>query len=451
MMTIPLRTALLTIAIVSSASAQPSAVAAVRGTAFDSIANAPLRGAVVQAALIDTSGRSAPRVFTATADEAGRYRIDSLPAGKFAIGFQHNSLSALGLESPLVAFQLAGTADMVIDLAIPGGATVRALQCPAGQAADGMLAGFVLDATRGATLTGSSVAVSWTEMTIADGKFQTVPRRVVSTAGDDGAYLACGMASGTPLNIEVTSAGYREVAGEITVPEGGALRRDFRLADSVGTRAVGVVAGQVNFADGAKVTSGNAAIPALGVDAAIVDGAFSIPGVQAGTWMLEARVIGYEPQSMLVDVVEGAPTSVPIKLGAKVQILDAVSVIGTPGRSLKTLSEIAERRKTSFGTFFMPGNSWLQTALYPADVLRAARGFTYISDRVVKARGCAYQSGKLVVYLDGNRFPLGFEELVNQLPVKDILAIEAYPDMLAVPAQWRTGDACAVVVVWSKR
>lgn len=54
-------------------------------------------------------------------------------------------------------------------------------------------------------------------------------------------------------------------------------------------------------------------------------------------------------------------------------------------------------------------------------------------------------------HLDGNRFPLGFEELVNQLPVKDILAIEAYPDMLAVPAQWRTGDACAVVVVWSKR
>lgn len=430
----------------ASAHAQPSASGSARGVVFDSVAGAPLRGAVVQAALVDSAGRNAPRVFTATTDESGRYRIDSLPSGKFAIGFQHNALSALGLESPLVAFQFAGAADMVIDLAIPGGATVRTLQCPAAPATDGMLAGFVLDASRGATLTGSSVEVSWVEMDVVEGRLQTVPRRVVSTVAEDGAYLACGMASGTPLNIEVASAGFRTVIGEISVPEGEAIRRDFRLADSAGARAVGAVTGQVTYADGRKVTSGNAGIPVLGVDASIVDGAFSIPGVQAGTWMLEARVIGYEPQSMLVDVVQGAPVSVPITLGAKVQLLDAVSVIGTPGRNLKTLSEIAERRRTSFGTVFLRGNSWLESALLPEDAIRTARGFTQM-----KPRGCEYQKGVIAVYLDGFRFPQGLGDVVNQVPMKDILAIEAYPDMMGVPPQWRTSDACAVIAVWSKR
>lgn len=438
------------LALAVSAHAQSPSVAAVRGTVFDSVANAPLRGAVVQAALIDSTGRSAPRVFSTTADDAGRYRIDSLPAGKFAIGFQHNSLSALGLESPLVAFQLAGTADMVIDLAIPGGATVRAVQCPGGQATDGMLAGLVLDASRGGTLVGATVAVSWVEMAVVGGTLRTVPRRIVSPVGDDGTYLACGIASGSALNVEVAMAGYRELIGEITVPDSGTLRRDFRLADTAGARGANAVGGRVTYANGDGVSSGRAAITALGMDVPIADGTFSIPGVPAGTWLLEARVIGYEPLAMLVDVVDGVPLQVPIKLGDKVQLLDAVNIVGQMSGSLKVLTEVAERGRTSFGTTFLPGNSWMQNALYPADVLRAARGFTYLSLDRVRARGCGHQSGKLIIYLDGNKFD-GMEAINNMVQMRDILAIEAYPDMIGVPAKWRTSDACAVIAIWTKR
>jgi hypothetical protein len=37
------------------------------------------------------------------------------------------------------------------------------------------------------------------------------------------------------------------------------------------------------------------------------------------------------------------------------------------------------------------------------------------------------------------------------VPVEDVLAVEAYPDVLSAPAQWRTNDACAVIAFWTRR
>jgi Carboxypeptidase regulatory-like domain len=419
----------------------------VHGVIYDSIAHAPLAGAVVQVAMID----SALRIFAAVADGEGRYRVEGLPAGRFGIGFQHSALSALGLEPPLRAFQLVGDASLVIDLAIPPGPQVRALKCNAatGDEHDGMLAGFVLDAAQGGTLANATVSVSWVEIAVVEGKLRTVPRRTVATVGDEGTYLLCGLASETALGIEIAKAGYRDIGGEITVPEGGVVRRDFRLADTAAVRGASAVTGRVRHSDGAVVPSGRVGISALSLDVPIENGAFSITGVPAGTWLLEARVIGYEPQSAFADVAEGAPATMTITLGQKVQLLDAVTVVGKMSGDLKTLSGIAERRRTSFGTVFMPGNSWLTSALYPADVLGAARGFTF-----GRARGCSGPGSAkkdIAVYLDGARFPPGLGELNTAVTMKDVLAIEAYPDVISAPFLWRTNDACAVIAVWTKR
>ncbi|MEO8333916.1 MAG: carboxypeptidase-like regulatory domain-containing protein [bacterium] len=424
----------------------------VRGVIYDSVAHAPLAGAVVQAAMVD----SALRAFTAVADAEGRYRIDGLPAGRFGIGFQHNALSALGLEAPLRAFQLVGGGSLVIDLAIPPGPQVRALKC-AGLSVDdrdGMLAGFVLDAAQGNTLPKATVSLRWTEIGVVEGTFRTVPRVTVATVGEEGTYLACGLASETPLGITIARAGYRDVEGEITVPDGGVARRDFRLADTAAVRGTGAVTGRVAHADGAPVASGRVSLSALGLDVPVEQGAFSIGGVPAGTWLIEARVIGFEPRDVFVDVAEGAPVPLSITLSQKVQLLDAVTVFGKPGGDIKTLSGIAERRRTSFGTVFLPDNEWLKSASYPTDVLRAARGFTYLSIDSVRARGCTGIGGtgkQIVVYVDGARFAGGLPDLLGSVLMRDVLAIETYPDVISAPALWRTNDACAVIAVWTKR
>src|SRR5512140_597755 len=122
----------------------------VNGIVYDSIAHTPLSGAVVQATLVDSSRKdsdavAAPRTFVAIADKSGHYRLTGLPAGRFAIGFQHDALNALGLESPLGAFELGADSSITMDLAIPSGAVVRARLCAnaADGSHDGMLAGFV--------------------------------------------------------------------------------------------------------------------------------------------------------------------------------------------------------------------------------------------------------------------------------------------------------------------
>ncbi len=425
----------------------------VSGTVYDSLARTSLAGAVVQVVQVDSA---ANRNFTAIADALGRYRVEGLPRGRYGIGFQHSALDALGMDSPLRAFQIGTDTTLVIDLAIPAGPQVRAERCPGGNAADGMLAGFVLDAARGSTVAGAIVSLGWVEVGMLNKKLQTIPRRLDVKVGDDGTYMACGLASETPLTLQVLSAGHRALLGEITVPEGSAVRRDFRLADTTAVTAGSAVVGRMVHADSQPVASGTASIAALELDAPVVNGAFTIANVPPGTWLVESRVIGYEPQTALVDVAEGAPAALRITVGNKVQVLDAITVRGKPNAEIKILDEIVKRNRASAGTLFMPGNVWLESAIYPADVLRAARGFTYLSMDEIKARGCAMVGGQgrgkgLAIYIDGGRYAGGFEELRTLINMRDVLAIEAYPDMISVPSQWRSIDTCAVIAVWTKR
>src|SRR5207253_4409114 len=115
----------------------------VTGTVFDSVAGQPLAGAIVQIVLADSTSRA----FSAVSNIAGRYRIRSLPSGRYAIGFQHRSLEALGLESPISAFELETDTSITVDLAIPSGRVVRARKCEraARDSMAGLLAGLVLD------------------------------------------------------------------------------------------------------------------------------------------------------------------------------------------------------------------------------------------------------------------------------------------------------------------
>ncbi|MEO7457247.1 MAG: carboxypeptidase-like regulatory domain-containing protein [Gemmatimonadaceae bacterium] len=442
----------LLLAATTMAHAQASQRRAVHGIVFDSIANAPLKGAVVQLVLADSSLRS----FAATSDSAGRYRIDSLPAGKFGIGFQHPSLVALGLEPPVRAFQLFADSSLTVDLAIPSGKQVRAMRCVDSTTivTDGMLAGYVLDGARGTTLADAMVVVSWVEIAPVNGKLQTLTRRVEAKVGDDGAFVACNLAGGTSLTLQVIRGGYREIVGELAIPESTTVRRDFFLADSAARTGRGLLGGRALHADGTPVASGHVLIPALDVDVPIENGSYSIGGIPAGTWAAEARVIGFQPMTFLVDVFESAQTTYAIALGPKVQLLDAVSVVGKASKDIRTLSDITTRGRASWGTQFLPGNSWLASATFPSDPLRAARGFVYSDMDSVTARAClgqGMQGKRMVIYLDGDRMPLGLSQVRETVPMKDILAIEAYSDWMSIPPIWRTSDACAVIAFWTKK
>lgn len=446
-----LRVALFAPLTVVTASAQSATSgASVSGTVFDSVARVPLRGAVVQVVKVDSAGSTVASTsnFAAIADADGHYRISGLPRGTYGIGFQHSALTALRLESPLRGFRVASDTGLTIDLAIPKGAVVRGALCRNVSDVDGVLAGVALRGSQGTALAGATVVLGWVEVAVVEGRFRTVPRRVTAVAEEDGSFVACALASATPLTVAVSRSGYRDIIGEITVPAGDVLRRDFRLADTTSGAATGVITGRLLHADGGMVASGQVSVAALELDAPVLNGAFSLGGLPTGTWSVEARVIGYEPQLAFVDVVEGAPATLQMTVGPKVQVLDAINIVGKPSHDLKVLNEVAARRRTAAGSVFLPGNVWLESADTPVDVLRAARGFI-----LGGPRGCGEQGSKLkhlAVYLDGLPFEAGLQEIGNLVPMRDILAIEAYPDAHSVPAIWRATNVCALVAVWTK-
>jgi hypothetical protein len=127
------------------------------------------------------------------------------------------------------------------------------------------------------------------------------------------------------------------------------------------------------------------------------------------------------------------------------------------------------------GTLITADNPSVRSSTYATDALRVARGFTWKSPTRVTTRGTSGMGPKsaiceslpssdsimprgrgtlrkvVVVYLDGAKMPGGLESINRMVPRDDILAIEAYPDVLSAPFLWRTNDACAVIAYWTKR
>ena len=425
---------------------------AVRGTVFDSVANVALNGAVIQLARI-ASGDTAPRIITSISDGAGRYQFAGLPKGRYAIGFQHDALNALGLDSPLRAFELGLDSSVTVDLGIGSGARVRTERCgkDAGGPSEGMLTGFVLDAAHDAPAVGAKVELHWIETALQRGGFRSTPKDLVATITDDGRYLACGVPSDTPIGVVASRDGSREVTGQVTIPLGGAMRQNFVLPVARATQGTAVITGHVVQQDSsAALQSGVVSLDALAIDTPIRNGTFSLGGIPAGTWFIEAKAIGYEPRSLLVQATVGPPAPLTLVMDKKAQTLEAVSVIGKASPNTRTLNDIVERSRTATGTVFLPGSSWLESANVPTDVLRAAVGFRYISPDTVEAR---QRCRRVAVYLDGMRI-INLAQLTSAVPMKKILAIEAYPDITTAPFMFRTQETgehpCAIVAAWTK-
>ncbi len=445
-----------------TAAAPPHVVA---GTVYDSVAQAPLAGAVVQLARI-AGADSAPRIITTRADDAGRYRFTGFPNGRYAIGFQHDALNALGIESPLRAFELRDDTGIAMDLAIASGAAVRMQRCGdlAGGPGEGMLAGYVLDARGQAPVAGAKVELHWLETAVQRRGLRTVDKRLTSEVSAEGAYVACGVPSDAPLDIAIRHDGFRPLVAQLTIPAGGAMRQDFLLADSSAMRGAGAIAGRATH-DSTPLASGQATIAALGIDVPVRDGAFTMAALPADTWFVELKGIGVEPAARLVTVSDRATTNVVVAMNRRAQTLETVNVVGKAGRELRVLDDIALRNKVASGTVFLPGSSWLAAADTPADVLRAARGFIQRSPTRAVIAGCdpvnpvsgdkydekGHEKTNLAVYLDGARLGTGLQGLADAVPMRDVLAIETYPDVQFAPFLWRTNDACAVMAVWTRR
>src|SRR6476661_2573583 len=111
----------------------------IEGEIRDSVRSRAAGGAVVFAT------RTAPEpslYFSTVADDRGRYRIDSLPAGEYIVSFSTGLLDSLELALPIQRLTLGAGEHARLDLATPSSATLKLSACP----------GLVLPAGKGAVL-----------------------------------------------------------------------------------------------------------------------------------------------------------------------------------------------------------------------------------------------------------------------------------------------------------
>jgi len=445
--------------------AQPPGRAVVSGTVTDSLARAPLAGAIVQ--LVDASGSSV-RATTAMSDSAGRFAFRDVAAGSYLVGFHHPVLDSLGLEPILRRATVGAEQSLRVDLAIPGPARVQAALCgtPGSGASGGLLVGVVRDARGGAPVPGATVQAEWLEMSFGSSGISRSIARRNATTGETGWFVLCDVPNPGTLFLAAGSGSAGTDRVEVDVPRGGFLRRDLFVGeaalargdaagDSVPARRTGTgsVSGVVVPAEGGRALEG-ALIRIEGGPETRADerGAWTLAGVPSGTRILEARAPGYHPVRRAVDIVEGAPP-VRIALSTEQMVLDTLRVVVSAPNLRR--SGFEERRRLGIGRFLTSediarrglwNTSELIATVPGLHVERSPDGGTVLSMRGTFAERCSP-----AVVLNGqvmqNLEPDDVDTLVSP---KEIAAVEVYTES-QVPPQFQVAlGGCGSIVIWTK-
>ena len=417
-------------------SVQPVApgVGSIRGEVFDSLAGNRLEGAHV---------RVQGTALRATTDRQGRFRLDSVPAGRRVLVLDHPALDSIGITDLPWAVEVADGSTTEAVLAVPSLRTFVATVCaafPAQLGADsGIIFGSVRDAERGLRLAGARVVVSW----IATDRSRRPPR--VSRLGRDvltdslGNYYVCGVAGGVGLAVAAAAGSFASGELQLEVGERSVLRfdlsvsREAPLADADtawGTRrGLATLVGSVRRERGGPLEGAQASVlgaPTLAVSEA--DGYFVLRDLPSGSQMLLVRRVGFGFSAMAVELRNRDTTRVSLELQT-VTLLDTIRV--TASRWVRSeIDELESRLRAGSISRVRTAQDLaaigtIHAALQEFPLLsvstmaeRARRGSSGIQMRR-GSRACAPD-----VYVDGWKVDL---EVLEQYRPTDLIALEVYP------------------------
>jgi hypothetical protein len=445
-----------------SPSAATGAIAT--GVVFDSIRLRPLAGAVVR---VDSSN------LTATADSDGRFRIEGITPGIHYLRVEHTMLDTLGiaLRSAAESFTAGGTWSG--ELATPSSERLIEILCSAAWRARGpaALMGRVREADTGKPATGAKVSLVWYEVEISGG-VRRAPRVREATVTADGTYRICGLPSQVDGRVQVLRGAL--TSGEIAISFG---------QDLLGLRSMSiappgqVVTVAVTSSDSARrptrVALGNARLtgkivnrsgqPLVGARVSVdgtdrvaisrTGGDFVLDSLPVGTQTVTARLLGYAPNEVAVELSSREPRAVTVRLEVFVPVLEAVRVTATRERALDDVG--FTRRKRGAAGWFMDADAISsRNALQFTDLMRSAPGI-----RVSQSNGQQIiessrdpMNGCVNVWLDGSMWrqmsPGDIDQFVKPY---ELGAVEVYSPT-TTPAEYQeAGRSCSTIIAWTTR
>ncbi|MEP6733714.1 MAG: carboxypeptidase regulatory-like domain-containing protein [bacterium] len=460
---IPVALAVVTLSVLAgTAGAQTGRI---EGVLTDSVHNKPLSDATVFIARKEPAQPEFVRVLIS--DKNGRYRIDSLVAGRYAINLSHTLLDSIEMSGLGTEVVVGADEHVRADIAVPSGMTLRLRACRGLRLppATGAVIGHVTDAESDHPLIGATVVVSWNDVDVDRATLQpiTTQRNGFTHVDSSGVYRLCGVPTGNDLLVQVQANGRAGSALRTDVPEDlGITLLDLSfsatasrsLADSVAasdTVAPPPLTGTATIAGTVRTSTG---VPLTDVAVQVVDAAgatrtdslghFSLSGLPAGSQLVEARKIGYLIGRVPVELRSGRPTDVQLRLDRFVT-LDSIKVIAQRGK----YREFERNKKSGWGRFLDQKEIEKRNVFQTSQIFHFMPGFRVVSngfeETVVSSRGSAFHGPcKPNVVIDG--IP---NQDVNLVQPNDIGAMEVYSSGVGGPPGQNYG--CGVIVIWTKR
>ncbi len=443
------RTLLLTtLATISlSAAAKTHAQGAmVSGTVHDSIARAPLAGALVQLVADDSRSSFGQSVMS---DSVGNFSFRDVPAGRFMLGFHHDKLDSLGLEPMMRAVTVSGQVVVRADLAIPSSARIREALCgpdsPARSAA--VVMGIVRDAATRAPLSGVTVGADWVELTLGkDGMRRRTVRRTTATHAN-GWFAVCDVPRPGSVFLRASRGTDSTDVIEMQVPEDGFLRQELYV-------------GSTRIAARGRVVRGTDGRPIAGAQVGLENGTpvrtdergeWVMSEAPAGSRLLEVRAVGFYPLRQAINVVNGAA---PVRLAMSTyeDVLDTLKVIASYDR-YNRLEEFRTRSRSGLGRFITAEDIVRRQPVVTSDLFRNLVPGVYLDSQAdsVRMRDAFGERCVPTFYLNGMQLN-GLDGMALDAAITPdrIIGVEVYQQSQAPPQFVPALSGCGSIVIWTK-
>ena len=441
--------------------------ARLEGTVVDSLHGKPLAGATV----LVTRNTEPAAWFNATTDERGRYRLDTLLAGRYSAALWHPILDSLELTLPSRTIEIQEGQRATLDLALPSGATLRAGSCPGVELppGTGALGGRVTDADSERPLAGATVAVLWSDLTVDRATLQVSGGEHTAGApvNGDGLYRICGLPTDSWLAVQVQREGMGGSVLQLFIPDSvGVAVLNLAYSAEAGRALAAADSVPANETLAERTLTGTASVsgtvfsetgqPLSNTQLRVLEtagkvrtdstGHFSLAALPAGTQILEAKHIGYRIVQQPVQLLKGREIQADIHL-QRVVSLDSVRIVAQRSR----YREFERNKHSGFGRFMTDEDIDKKHAFQVTDLLRTTPGLRVVGSgfdaKVVSSRGTISLSRptcEVNVVIDNMQ-----HQDINWVQPSDIGAMEIYAGPAGAPVQY--DRACGLIVIWTKR
>ncbi len=457
--------AVLALCVTRSAHAQSESSGRIEGIVFDSVHARPLAGARVVA--VGTAAQSEVHR-EATSDSAGRYQIDSLPLGRYVVGFESPLLDSLEVTLSPREANLASGEGATLNLALPSAAKLRSAVCLGAPIPPqtGVIIGHVVSAETESPVAGAVIAMVWRDINVDRAKRLrvTTSERSDSVITDkDGWYRMCGVATGAWVSMQVRHANRKSGVVRTRVDDTlGIAVQHLSYSTSGDTTTEGgttllsgtaMLTGVVRGVAGTPLSSAEVRVRGTRAEGRSDEaGAFTLRGLPAGTLQLEVRHIGYAAAEIPVSLHPGVTTTHDVVL-RRIVNLDSMVIVATRPK----YPDFYAHKGAGFGRFYGPEVLAQQRATRTSDFFERIPGFRVEQSRgkalVVSSQGPGnfYGGCTATVVIDGMRV-LDTPPSVNDVHPMDVAAIESYPASMAdqAPPEYHIGG-CGGVVIWTRR